>query len=349
MKKRLLYGVLNWGLGHATRSTVLIRAMEEQGFDLTLASDGEALAWLKREFPGRECLELPAYDIRYSEGEDLLFTLIRQLPRLSATIEAEANVLKKHLKAHPGRYNGLISDNRLGFYHASLPAVYISHQFNLKAGFLSPLARWLHRFYWARFDELWLPDTAEQQLSGSLSALPAKFKCRYLGPLSRFRGEVHSGGDYYLGIVSGPPPQNQIFQDLLLAQAPDIGAPLYLASPLEPPAELPPAVKFFHSPDSAQLETLIKKARAVISRSGYSSIMDYGVMGARALLVPTPGQYEQQYLAQFHDEQGHYAAMQQSKLDLAVGLIAAQRTGPLKIQAALPGDFLSLFEGERKG
>ncbi|MFT4524743.1 MAG: UDP-N-acetylglucosamine:LPS N-acetylglucosamine transferase, partial [Bacteroidia bacterium] len=62
-----------------------------------------------------------------------------------------------------------------------------------------------------------------------------------------------------------------------------------------------------------QLQELMSKAKVVLSRSGYSTVMDLSVIGGKAIFVPTPGQTEQQYLANlFHAEGLHLKAKQNS-------------------------------------
>ncbi len=65
--KRILVAPLNWGLGHATRCIPIIRALLEQGHQPLIASDGVALALLRKEFPSLPFFELPSYKVSYAE------------------------------------------------------------------------------------------------------------------------------------------------------------------------------------------------------------------------------------------------------------------------------------------
>ena len=67
MKKKILVAPLNWGIGHATRCIPIINALIDQNFEPIIASDGVALALLKKEFPEITCLELPGYNIKYAK------------------------------------------------------------------------------------------------------------------------------------------------------------------------------------------------------------------------------------------------------------------------------------------
>ena len=128
-KKVIIYGVLNWGLGHATRSEPLIRTLLEMDFKVVIASDGQALEYLQKVFPAQEFYKLPEYGIRYGKGSSQIFTILRQLPKIYRAQKAEHRVLKNLYKKY--KPAGIISDNRLGFYHRSVPSVYISHQLRL--------------------------------------------------------------------------------------------------------------------------------------------------------------------------------------------------------------------------
>ena len=48
MNKNILIAPLNWGLGHATRCIPIIKALEQNGITPIIASDGVALALLKK-------------------------------------------------------------------------------------------------------------------------------------------------------------------------------------------------------------------------------------------------------------------------------------------------------------
>ena len=59
----ILYGVLNWGLGHATRSVSIIKALQQEGYTVVIASDGQALSYLKGVFGELDYEKLPGYNI----------------------------------------------------------------------------------------------------------------------------------------------------------------------------------------------------------------------------------------------------------------------------------------------
>ena len=92
MKKlnKVLFCVLNWGLGHASRSTPVIEFLISKGIQVDIASDGDALVLLQQKFPKSKFIELPPYKIQYSKSAKALpFKLLCQVPKLIKSAEKE--------------------------------------------------------------------------------------------------------------------------------------------------------------------------------------------------------------------------------------------------------------------
>lgn len=351
MKPHVLYGVLNWGLGHATRSKVIIDSLLRNRFRVTLASDGEALIWLKKEYPQLKVLEFPAYNIKYSRLGWNNLKIASQAVKIAKAAKAEQEEVRKFVIQNP--LAGIISDNRLGFRHPEIPSVYISHQLNIKAGIFTPFAGMAHRFFINRFDECWVSDTPQNKYAGYLSRADIKVPKRYLGPLSRYRRkEAQADGTYYLAILSGPEPQRSLLQKRLLEQAKEIEDPFILVGANEKAkaGELAKNVELKGILGSDELLKLIRGARLIISRSGYSSIMDYSALGKKALLIPTPRQGEQEYLSKLHQQKGHYHRASQYHLRFPYDLQKALEVEGFKEekQHRLPPKLFSLFKRKRK-
>lgn len=353
MQKHIIFGVLNWGLGHATRSKVIIDALLEADFQVSLASDGAALQWLKREYPDLTCLRLPSYHIRYSRYFPQWLALIFRLPLIWSAIRKERRRLRRFVVQN--QVQGIVSDNRLGFYHPEIPSAYISHQLKIKAGPLSGIAERLHHYFIAKHQECWVPDTAQGTLAGDLiKSRIRSIPLRFLGPLSRFReADQKKEQDWIMAVLSGPEPQRSLFQKQLIKQMADSNDSFTIIAGREgkKPSKLPKNVRWKGRLNSGELERLMRRAKLVISRSGYSSIMDYCAMRKRALLVPTPGQGEQEYLAEKHLAEGRFHSVAQKKLSLMEDVEKA-------LKLALPGSLersrdwsalFALFQGKRKG
>ncbi len=314
MAKRILFGVLNWGLGHASRSGLLIRRLVSEGFEPVLASDGLALEYLRREFPNLESRELPPYEVRYSKGSNQWPKLLAALPSLAKAAAKEKALVEYWFEADG--FEGVISDNRLGFYHKARPSVYISHQLAPQAGIFTAVAKRLHASYYTNFNEIWVPDTPLSTLSGKLSKAKVG-GLRYIGPLSALKPK-EGKQNKILVVLSGPEPQRSILEADILNQAEALKEDLVVVrgTNLACDSRYQKSYKIYDFLGAEDLSKLINEAKLVISRSGYSSIMDYYHLGKRALLVPTPGQSEQEYLAKSLMKKGYFHAVAQKDLDL---------------------------------
>jgi len=187
-KKKILVAPLNWGLGHATRCIPIIQALLENGFVPILASDGDALQLLKKEFPSLTIYLLPSYKISYAKKSYLFkFKFLLRSFHIIKAIWAEKKMTQKiHKKEN---LNGIISDNRLGIRLSSIKSVFITHQIHVLSGKTTFLTSWLHQFYIKKFDTCWIPDVEfSPSLSGKLGHFrkKQKFKVTYIGPLSRY-------------------------------------------------------------------------------------------------------------------------------------------------------------------
>ena len=67
-----------------------------------------------------------------------------------------------------------------------------------------------------------------------------------------------------------------------------------------------------HLPTNA-LNELLNNSEYIVARSGYSTIMDLLTVKKNAILVPTPGQTEQEYLGQYlHEKKWMYSVAQKN-------------------------------------
>jgi uncharacterized protein (TIGR00661 family) len=301
MKKRILIAPLNWGLGHATRCIPIINALIAYNFEVIIASDGNALKLLKKEFPNLITLELPSYDIKYSKKE-LYFKLkfLKHLPRLFKIIKLEQKSIKNIIEDY--KIDGIISDNRFGVYSQKIPSVYITHQLHVLSGSTTWLTSKIHQHIIKKFNECWIPDTENKDnLSGKLGHLKQlSIPVKYLGILSRFN-TINTEKIYdVLVLLSGPEPQRTVLEDLLFKQIKNFkGTVLFVKGTVEGnQTKLKNGhITLVNFMQSDELETAINQSDLIISRSGYTTILDLAKLGKKAFFIPTPGQSEQEYLA----------------------------------------------------
>jgi len=91
----------------------------------------------------------------------------------------------------------------------------------------------------------------------------------------------------------------------------------------------------FNHLDAEKLNTTIAQSELVLSRSGYSTVMDLIMMNKNAILVPTPAQPEQEYLAIHLKNNGLFQFVQQADLklsELLKGSKANNQTAQIQIE-----------------
>lgn len=299
--KRILVASLHWGLGHATRCIPIIKALLSEGFEPILASDGSALDLLKKEFPTLKTYELPSYNIEYSKkSSGFKFKFLKASPHILKTIKREHELVKTIVERE--KLCGIISDNRFGVRHGSIPSVYITHQLNVLSGKTTWFSSKWHQKVIDKFDECWVPDfELEPNLSGKLGHLKQKPKhIKYIGPLSRFKKQTLKKTIDILVILSGPEPQRtQLEKRLLLSLKTKQKKILFVRGLVETKQKITTIdnITLYNYMTSNELESAINSSKLIISRSGYTTIMDLAKLGKQAIFIPTPGQFEQIYLA----------------------------------------------------
>lgn len=320
LKNNILIAPLNWGLGHATRCIPIIRALLDLGFNPIIASDGMALTLLQKEFPTLNCLELPSYKIEYPAKEsDFKFKMLQNMPDVIEAMLAEKKLVKKWVSEY--NLKGIISDSRLGVYSKKVPSVFITHQLNVLSGNTSWLTSSVQRLIIKKFDECWVPDTNEKPtLSGKLGHLKtASDSIKYLGPLSRMTKTEVSSKYKLMVLLSGPEPQRSILEEILINDLKDYTGKTIFIKGIVQEEEIVEQVgncTFYNFMTSEDLEQKINESEMLICRSGYTTIMDLAKLQKKALLIPTPGQYEQEYLAKRLFKQGRLMFVKQEKFKL---------------------------------
>jgi UDP-N-acetylglucosamine transferase subunit ALG13 len=319
----VLLAPLDWGLGHATRCIPIINTLIAQGARVLVAASGPQRELLETEFPGLEFFNIPGYEIRYKRGFLLKWGLIFSFPSILRRIRREHAWLEQLLTDHP--VDLVISDNRYGLYHKKPVCVFITHQLFIQSGtgFLKnteslpgaerkngswidrKILRWNYSFI-SKFQECWVPDQAGIfSLAGILShpPEPAPLPVKYIGILSRFKpNQISIEKNTLLILLSGPEPQRTQLERIICAQLSGTSFKTVVVRGL-PGTDRPPpvidGVRIFNHLPSDKLNDIIQSSEFIIARSGYSTIMDLVKMKRNAILIPTPGQTEQEYL-------GHY-------------------------------------------
>lgn len=328
-KPRFLVAPLDWGLGHATRCIPIIRELLAQGAEVILAGEGMQEQLLKTEFPDLLFLSLPGYRIRYAKTKKgLAWKMILQGPKIKRAIRHENEWLKKIVAEHP--IDAVISDNRYGLHHPGIPCIFMTHQLLIK----SWLGKWSEKIlqkrnykYINQFTECWVPDNENgNDLAGELShpvLKPAVPLC-YTGPLSRFekKGTAEKKG-HILIILSGPEPQRSLLEEKMINGIANYNGTATIVRGVPGSASLVPStnmIQVFNHLPAEELNKEMEKAEWVIGRSGYSTVMDIAALQKKSILIPTPGQTEQEYLGAYLMKRGIAVSIDQQNFSLKSSL-----------------------------
>jgi len=314
-RKTILICPLDWGLGHIARDLPLIKTFRQNGHRVIVAASPRLIQWLKTEYADVETTLFPGPDIRYGQNGLLILKLALQLPELIWWYFRE----KKHSATLVARYQPdlIISDNRYGVRYKSVFSVIITHQLMLK---LPRCIKWMEyplhlviNKLIQGFNECWVPDFEKEfSLAGDLVhkyQYPANIKL--IGPLSRFDGsdlpqknDVPPDPGTILAIISGPEPHRSRLENKLEKTFDNTRRKTIILRGKDFHKEFLKAKSsnrevYNHLPTD-ELLLKIMACETIIARSGYSTIMDMYILNRPLLMIPTPGQTEQQYLAKYH-------------------------------------------------
>jgi uncharacterized protein (TIGR00661 family) len=306
--KTILIAPLNWGLGHATRCIPIIKALQENDYIPIIASDGIALELLQKEFPYIKTLKLPSYQIEYAKnGKNFKWKLLQNFPKMMKAVLNERKMIKKWVKKYD--IDGIISDNRLGVFSKKVPSVFVTHQLNVMTGNTTWITSKLHQHIIKKYAECWIPDVeGTPNLTGKLGHMEhPDFELKYMGPLSRFQKKEASKQYDLMIILSGLEPQRGLLEEKLKKEVLDFGGKIIFIKGIVEKAqkkEQVDNVTYYNFMNTRQLEQTFNESGIVLCRSGYTSIMDLAKLEKKAFFIPTPGQFEQEYLAEKFKKEG---------------------------------------------
>lgn len=291
---------LNMGLGHATRCIPIIEALDNHGFEPVIASDGAALTLLKKEFPEHQAVELPPCRIEYPhKGSFFKVKQLLGMPRILRSVARERRYVAELVKHH--QIAGIISDSRPGARHSEIPSVFITHLLNVP-GDTTLITAEMHKQFIRQYTECWVPDVkSTPNLSGRLGHTDdASLNLKYIGPMSRLHKKPAEKKYDLMVILSGPEPYRAQLEEKLVKELQDYnGKVIFIRGVVEQEEKVYTRgnVLFYNFMNTDALEEAFNESEMVLCRSGYSTIMDLAKLGKKAYFIPTPGQYEQEYLA----------------------------------------------------
>ncbi len=332
----ILIAPLDWGLGHTTRCIPLIRFLLSLDCQILVAANVKQEVLLRQEFDQIQFVRLKGYELGY--GRSALLTVAKillQIPKILVAIRRENRWLKSFLLTRT--VHAVISDNRYGFYTERSTSIFITHQLAIQTPFgkaLGKVLRIMNYLQIRKFHTCWVPDYAgAENLAGALSH-PSKLPpvpVHYLGRLTRIslNEASHGATGFLLIILSGPEPQRSIFEKIILRELDNYKDRAVLVRGLPGEQQKLTFDRNYltvHNYLSAEkLAILIQEAGIIISRSGYSTVMDIAGRGKKCIFIPTPGQTEQEYLAKYLEQKNLCIHFPQSKFSLRQALLKARQ------------------------
>ncbi|HKC69446.1 MAG TPA: glycosyltransferase [Bacteroidia bacterium] len=303
--KKIVLAPLDWGMGHAARCVPLLKKLQQQQNSIVIACTTQQQKFLEQEISGVEFVNLFGYNMHYAKVVPLWFKILMQLPKLSVVVKKENKWLATYLKNN--KTDVVISDNRFGFYNESVESIFITHQLNVQAPFFKNLINKINSSFIKKYNVCWVPDYAEEnkRLSGVLSFKNNIKNIVFIGPLSRFEKKETQQKKYdVLILLSGPEPQRTLVEEKLVSAFVNTNYKIALVRGNfnERTQKLPSNFQVINVASSIQLQNLFNTSGKIICRSGYSTLMDLDALNLKALLIPTPGQSEQEYLAKYWQE-----------------------------------------------
>ena len=302
---------LDWGIGHAARCIPVIRAFLDKNVRVFIAACGGGEKLLRENFPDLVFLPTQSYDVSYSATGNMTKVMVLQAPKIIYRIWKEHVWIKNVIRQYA--IDIVVSDNRYGLFCADAKTIFLTHQLQVKAP-----ARWIEnilygmvKYFVKKYDYCWVVDNKTAPcLGGELSHPRKKLpkNVTYVGILSRFHAwnkpVVKKKENQLLVLLSGPEPNRTLLERKLVSVLAGIGHDVVFVRGCLGHREVPykcSNIRFYNHLPSQDLAAVIMESEYIICRSGYSTLMDLASLGSTAslLLVPTPGQTEQEYLAEY--------------------------------------------------
>jgi len=327
-KLNILICPLNWGLGHASRDIPIINELILYEHNVIISGSQNQISILKTEFPDLKFIEFNGIKITYPKRNSFFIHFLIRMPILIMGIIKEHFKLKTIIKKN--KIDVVISDNRYGLWNKNVYAVFITHQINIKipikCKLLEHIVNSINHYFINKYDLCWVPDFEEPPfLASELSHQKNKSsKIKYIGLLSKFSNypiqKINNNKKYeIIAIISGPEPHRTIFENILIEQFKKLNTNCLIVNgtPLkENKTKIIQNIEIVSHLSTNDLYNVINNSKYIVSRAGYTTIMDLIALKRTAILVPTPGQTEQEYLSDYYSEKKIFLKMIQKKFDI---------------------------------
>ncbi len=332
---KILISPLSWGLGHATRDVAIIADLLDRGHTVGVAATGAALELLSREFADLKFYDVPDYPSPYTSGGFSIPRVLGLFPLIVREIAREHRTISRIIRREG--YNLVISDNRFGAYAKDVPGLFISHQIRFSTpGNIESIERMMEVFngrYHRNFERVIIPDNppGPRSLSGKLGHAQrpvTRRKAYWAGIITDIRRQDVPQDIDYLVSIAGPKVTKDALREVIMGQIGGLSGRKFilLGDPgAEPEERLDGETIVKSHAQRDEMATLMNRAKFIITRSGYTTVMELAELGKKGILfIPTPGQTEQEYLSDYYEEMGWVHSVAQRRLDLVADTADAQ-------------------------
>jgi uncharacterized protein (TIGR00661 family) len=303
--KIILISPIDWGMGHATRCIPIIKKLKQSN-TVIIGTTALNQEFFNLEFPNLQKIMLPSYNIVYSQWLPVWFKILLQFMKINSVIRQEKKIINQVINDH--KIELIISDNRFGLVNRKINCIVITHQTSIVSPFFPFFINKINRYFLSRFNEVWIPDYQNKNhcLSGSLSSSDnLKLKIKHIGPQSSLKDlEVDEKSKTKfdaLILLSGVEPQRSILEQRLIENLKNSSKKIALVRGSNNFFDqFKSNLTVYNFAYGSILKDLIINSELVICRSGYSTLMDlHFLQKKKIILIPTPGQTEQEYLAKY--------------------------------------------------
>lgn len=304
--KRVLLSPLNWGMGHVARCIPLVRELLANSNEVIVCCDENQESFFKDFFPALCYVPHQGYPFEFNGEGEWEKDILKSFRKLKSRLKLEEKQVDKYCDIF--KPDVIISDQRYGFRHKTVPSIFITHQLNLPTSGLYKIAQLENRFKLSKFSAIWVYDAPNGYLAGKLSC-NNKGKVSYLGSKSRFNINEENILYKYTAIISGPRPYCDAFFDEVKNKFVGMNEPTVIISNSQlakTSLKKMGKCKVLIQPKHKLMEKVLNASDCIVSRAGYTTLMDLEVLQKKAILVPTKGQKEQLYLANYHKDKSNW-------------------------------------------
>jgi hypothetical protein len=324
----------------------LARKLREMNHNVIIGSGEDHLSLFRTEIPGLSSVCFPGFKPGYSRFLPQYISLLFKIPVLLYYIITEHFRLNKLIKEFA--VDIVISDNRFGLWNRKITTVYVTHMplipFPKHFKFLEPVGIALHRIIIKKYTFCFIPDLpGDENLSGRLShGIKLPVNTRYIGILSRFIPSEHvpevnpDNSQHNTVILSGPEPQREILKQKLISLLKNskIHTIMFEGRPrMNGEISREANFTFYSHLPGPRMKEIIESSVNIITRSGYTTIMELVSLNCTAMIIPTPGQTEQEYLAEYLSEKGWFSTMKQDEIKTGISFTPVALRCPGEINA----------------